>query len=47
MVVHFLRFSRDAFRIMAPDAGERTAFEKDGDTDARAIVDGVAFDVED
>ena len=32
---------------MAPETGERTTFEKNGDTDARAIVDSVAFDVED
>ena len=46
-VVHLLRFSRDAFRVVAPDAGEWAAFKKDGDADAGAIVDGVAFDVED
>ena len=32
---------------MTPDAREGTPFKKDGDADAGAIVDGIAFDVED
>ena len=32
---------------MTPDAGEGTSLEEDGNTDAGAIVDGIAFDVKD
>ena len=47
LIVYFLWFGRDAFGVMAPDTGEWATFEKDGDTNAGTIVDGVAFDVED
>jgi len=36
----------DAFGVMAPDAGQGAAFEEDGGADTRAIVQGIAMDVE-
>ncbi len=35
----------DAFRVMAPEAAQIAALEKDGRTNARAVVDGEALDV--
>ena len=33
----------NAFRVVAPTACQRTAFEKDGCTDARSVADGIFF----
>ncbi len=38
---------RNPFRILAPGAPQRTAFEKKGRPDAVAVVDGEALDIED
>ena len=38
--------SRNAFRIVTPFATQRTALREERDADARAIVDGVSFQVE-
>lgn len=35
-----------AFRVVAPPAAERAAFEEDGSADAGAVVNGIFLDVE-
>ena len=45
--VHELGSDRDAFRIVAPEAAQAAALEKDGRPDARSVVDRVALDVKD
>jgi hypothetical protein len=42
-----LGVKRDAFWVVAPDAGKRASFEKDGSPDAWTIVDGKFFDIKD
>lgn len=36
-----------ALRVVAPDAGQRAAFEKNGGADARPVLDGISANVED
>jgi hypothetical protein len=44
---HDFQVGRLAFRIVTPPATEWTTLEKDGGADARPIVDGIFFDIED
>jgi hypothetical protein len=37
---------RDPFGIMAPDAGQGAAFEENGGSDSRTVVQGIAMDIE-
>jgi hypothetical protein len=43
--VHNLTIRGYALRVVAPGTGEGTAFQKDGDPDARAVIDGLVFNV--
>jgi hypothetical protein len=44
--VHLFFRWADAFGVVTPDARQGASFEKDGDAQAGAVVDGKAFDVE-
>ena len=45
--VKHLRLGRPALRVVAPHAAQRAALHEYGCTDARPVVDGVSFDIED
>ena len=47
MLVENLGLWRPTLRIVAPHAPQRTALQEYRGTNSRAVVDGVAFDVED
>jgi len=46
-VEHDFRLEMNTFRILAPEATERTTLEKSDCSDARSIVDREPLDVED
>jgi len=46
-IEHDLRLQVDAFGVLAPEAMERTSFEKDSCTDAGSIMNRESLNIED